>query len=62
MHSKILVIDQLEILLSSANFTYQGLNENIEMGIRLAQGRAAEAYRLFMKLVDDGFLERVGHG
>lgn len=35
MHSKVLVVDGRDALVTSANFTHHGLNENVELGVRL---------------------------
>src|SRR5690606_38815843 len=35
MHSKLLLIDGSDLLITSANFTYHGLSGNVEMGVRM---------------------------
>ncbi|MGD9689138.1 MAG: phospholipase D-like domain-containing protein [Phycisphaerales bacterium] len=44
MHSKVLVVDGRDALVTSANFTHHGLSENVEIGVRI-QGRHAETLR-----------------
>src|SRR5262249_22798031 len=47
MHAKCLLIDAIDLLVTSANFTFHGLRENIEIGIRLGGDPAAEARKIF---------------
>ena len=47
MHSKMLIVDNADTLITSANFTYHGMHGNIEFGVRLrgvAGGVAANAF------------------
>ena len=44
MHSKVLVVDGRDALVTSANFTHHGLNENVEIGVRI-QGTHAQTLR-----------------
>lgn len=57
MHSKGIIVDGTDILITSANLTFHGLSGNIELGIR-ARGRTAiRARRLLSRLVQQGLLE-----
>ena len=56
MHSKCLLVDQTDLLITSANFTFHGMHGNIEVGVRLNGGPAAEARKLFEHLERSGFL------
>lgn len=57
MHAKSLLIDQDDLLITSANFTFHGLKGNIEMGIRLSGQPAREARRIFSYLVESNVVE-----
>lgn len=41
LHAKLLVVDRKQALVTSANLTYRGLNQNVEVGVRL-HGTVAE--------------------
>lgn len=57
MHAKCLLIDGKDLLVTSANFTFHGLRGNIEIGVRLGGGPAAEARKIFSYLVESRTLE-----
>jgi phosphatidylserine/phosphatidylglycerophosphate/cardiolipin synthase-like enzyme len=59
MHAKCLLVDGDDLLVTSANFTFHGLHGNIEIGIRLSGGPAAEARKIFSHLVESRVLEEV---
>jgi phosphatidylserine/phosphatidylglycerophosphate/cardiolipin synthase-like enzyme len=59
MHAKCLLVDGADLLVTSANFTFHGLNENIEMGVRLRGHQAAEARIIFNYLVTSDAVEKV---
>lgn len=57
MHCKVLCADEQDLLITSANFTWPGLNANIEYGVRLSDansGRQAVAFVQY--LVREGLL------
>lgn len=56
MHSKLLVIDGAEALVTSANFTWLGHHENIELGIRIRGATAVASREFFMRLLATGVL------
>lgn len=56
MHAKSLLVDGSELLVTSANFTFHGLQGNIEIGIRLAGAKAAEARKVFSYLLEAGIV------
>lgn len=63
MHGKALLVDGQALFLSSANFTWLGMNANIELGVILRGPRIRQARVLFEELlVESGLLERVGFG
>jgi phosphatidylserine/phosphatidylglycerophosphate/cardiolipin synthase-like enzyme len=47
MHSKLILVDREKLLLSSANFTFHGMEGNIEFGILLS-GEAVKTLREFL--------------
>lgn len=60
MHAKCLLVDGRDLLITSANFTFHGLHGNIEIGIRVSGGPAAEARKIFSHLVENEALEEIG--
>lgn len=59
MHAKCLLVDNNDLLVTSANFTFHGLHGNIEIGIRLSGPPAAEARKIFSHLVESNLLEEL---
>jgi phosphatidylserine/phosphatidylglycerophosphate/cardiolipin synthase-like enzyme len=59
MHAKCLLVDARDLLVTSANFTFHGLRGNIEIGVRLTGGPAAEARKIFSHLVENRILEDI---
>lgn len=59
MHSKTLMVDSSVMLVSSANFTFHGLNGNIEFGLRVRGRQVLEARNLVRKMINSGLLERI---
>ncbi len=57
MHAKCLLIDDKDLLVTSANFTFHGLRGNIEIGVRLGGPPAAEARKIFSHLVENRTIE-----
>jgi phosphatidylserine/phosphatidylglycerophosphate/cardiolipin synthase-like enzyme len=56
MHSKLLVVDAAEVLVTSANFTWHGHHENIEFGMLLRGSPGAAARDFFHRLISSGVL------
>lgn len=56
MHSKTLLVDRSDVLLTSANFTLHGLHGNIELGIRVRGTVAGEIGKILDHLMWSGFL------
>jgi len=55
MHSKMLLVDNNDLLVTSANFTYHGMSGNIEFGVRLRDAQSAKAAEDFVKhLIETG--------
>jgi len=57
MHMKSLLVDGRDLLITSANFTFHGQNENLEFGIRLRGQPALDAHSLYRQLLRSGLLE-----
>ena len=57
MHAKCLLVDTVDLLVTSANFTFHGLHGNIEIGVRLGGAPAGEARKIFSYLVESRILE-----
>ncbi|NBC72890.1 phospholipase D-like domain-containing protein [Paenibacillus sacheonensis] len=59
LHAKMLLIDQEDLLVTSANLTYHGLQSNIEVGARVSGGTARQLADHFFSLEKSGILQRV---
>lgn len=59
MHGKALLVDGAELLVTSANFTFHGLNENVEFGVKLAGPVAGRAADFIRELTLSGLLEKI---
>lgn len=58
MHCKALLVDGRDLLISSANFTFHGLEGNIEFGVRLRGDPAVGARRVFQHMIRCGLVVR----
>lgn len=56
LHAKCLVVDRVDALVTSANFTYHGLESNLELGMRVRGGHAASIAEIFDNLISSGEL------
>lgn len=56
MHAKVLVVDRVELLVTSANLTYHGLSENIEVGLRVRGPQAGAIAQRFDHLIGEEVL------
>jgi hypothetical protein len=59
IHAKLVIIGSYDLLVTSANLTYHGLNSNLEVGIRVRGKTAAKAEELISQLIESGFLVKV---
>jgi phosphatidylserine/phosphatidylglycerophosphate/cardiolipin synthase-like enzyme len=59
MHAKCLLIDGADLLVTSANFTFHGMQGNIEIGIRVSGAPASEARKIFSHLVEARLVEEL---
>lgn len=51
LHAKVLVADACDALVTSANLTYHGLEANVEVGVRIVGGAAAQLEAVFHELI-----------
>ena len=56
LHAKCLVVDRLDALVTSANFTFHGLESNLELGLRIIGGQAGTIFERFESLIAHGIL------
>lgn len=56
LHAKVLAVDDTDLLITSANLTYHGLESNIELGVRIRSGLAARVTGHFESLAQQGIL------
>jgi phosphatidylserine/phosphatidylglycerophosphate/cardiolipin synthase-like enzyme len=57
LHAKALVVDRLDLLVTSANLTFHGLESNLELGLRIRGPQAAVVAERFDQLEADRVLE-----
>jgi len=58
LHAKCLVVDRLDALVTSANFTFHGLESNLELGLRVMGPQAASIFERFENLIAEGILTK----
>lgn len=56
LHAKVLVVDRLQALVTSANLTYHGLKENLEIGLRIWGPQARTISEKFDHLIAESVL------
>ncbi len=56
LHAKLVVADQKDALITSANLTYHGLEANLELGVRLQGPVAADMVEHFNRLIRENEL------
>tara|TARA_B100000315_G_scaffold35517_1_gene30156 strand:+ start:2918 stop:3682 length:765 start_codon:yes stop_codon:yes gene_type:complete len=59
LHAKLMVIDRKEVLITSANLTYQGLKNNIEIGVRIRGKVASKVDDLITKLIESDEIKKI---
>ena len=57
LHAKCLVVDRLDALVTSANFTFHGMESNLELGLRVRGPQAAAIAERFDHLIASGVLK-----
>lgn len=57
LHAKLLVIDRQDLLVTSANLSYHGMESNMELGVRIRGEQASQVVRHFQALEREGILE-----
>ena len=58
LHAKVIVSDDHDALVTSANLTHAGMLENLEMGLRIEGAKSRAIVRHFDLLIEEGILER----
>jgi phosphatidylserine/phosphatidylglycerophosphate/cardiolipin synthase-like enzyme len=56
LHAKVLIVDRVEMLVGSANFTFHGLEANLELGLRVRGPQAREVAERFDDLIAGGVI------
>ncbi len=60
LHAKCVIADQTSTLITSANLTSAGINDNIELGVLIEAGPLPERLHLHLELLfEDGTLEEI---
>jgi len=61
IHAKIIAIDSVDLLVTSANLTYYGMNKNLEVGVRIQgkTGTAEKVEKLVEHLIKTKYLEEM---
>ena len=59
IHAKMLVVDNHDLLVTSANMTWHGMSNNFEIGLRVRGSTAKKAGSLVRNLINSNYLEAV---
>ena len=59
IHAKMLVVDNFDLLVTSANLTWHGMSNNFEIGLRVRGNTAKKAEALIRNLIERNYLEVV---
>ena len=59
IHAKMLVVDNYDLLVTSANMTWHGMSNNFEIGLRVRGSTAKKAESLVRDLISRNYLEAV---
>jgi hypothetical protein len=59
LHAKLLIVDEREMLIGSANFSYHGMSANIEAGVRITGPVGQQMYRKFLALQTEKILQEL---
>lgn len=59
IHAKLVVVDSSDMLVTSANLTWHGMNRNFEIGLRIRGTTARKGQALIDDLIASGYLEEV---
>jgi hypothetical protein len=57
LHAKAIVVDRIDLLVTSANFTFHGLESNLELGLRIRGPQAGIVAERFDELMAAGVLK-----
>ena len=59
LHAKLLICDRLSALITSANFSYQGLHSNIEIGIRVTSPAIGKLTEFIQAMISVGEIKQI---
>lgn len=59
IHAKLVVVDSSDMLVTSANLTWHGMNRNFEIGLRIKGSTARKGQALVDGLIASGYIEEV---
>lgn len=59
LHAKLLICDNTFALITSANFSYHGLHENIEIGVKIESASVARLVEFVQAMIRKGEVEAV---
>ena len=59
IHAKMVVVDSFDMLVTSANLTWHGINRNFEIGLRIRGQTARKGQALINDLITRGYLEEI---
>lgn len=59
IHAKMVVVDGIDLLVTSANLTWHGMKNNFEIGLRIRGRTAKKAEELIRNLIDGNYLQKV---
>lgn len=59
IHAKMVVVDSSDMLVTSANLTWHGMNRNFEIGLRIRGQTARKGQALVNDLIARGYLEEI---
>ncbi len=59
LHAKLLVSDGVSALVTSANFSYHGLHQNIEIGLKVQSSAVAQLVEFIRSMIANGEVEAI---
>jgi len=59
IHAKMIIVDSCDLLVTSANLTWHGMTNNLEMGVRIRGPAARQAEKLVQELITSGYLRKM---
>jgi len=59
LHAKLMLVDDRELLVTSANLTYHGLNSNVEIGLRVTGKTCQRVAELLSSLINHDIVRKI---